>query len=194
LDLSRFVTEAAWASLPPELRRRFEAGGETVDYHGLMSLSCSRLGVVFAWLAKPFGGPLPATRADAVSAVVQVRAAAGGVEWRRHFGAGVCLRTVKSVDARGRLVERAVGGNGTLGGVGMVLRLSVEDGALVFASRSFFLSIGRWRVPVPAWLTPGVCRVEHRAIDERRFRFTMTMTHPFWGITFRQTGIFTDPD
>jgi hypothetical protein len=63
---------------------------------------------------------------------------------------------------------------------------------MVFTSRGFFLAVGRWRVPIPALLTPGRCRVEHRAIDAARFRFTLSMVHPLWGTTFRQTGVFTD--
>ncbi len=76
----------------------------------------------------------------------------------------------------------------------MTLDLTVEDSSLVFTSTGFFLALGRWRIGVPALLTPGACRVEHRAIDEQRFRFTMTMTHPFWGTTFRQMGIFSEQE
>jgi hypothetical protein len=72
-------------------------------------------------------------------------------------------------------------------------RAVVDDGALVFTSRRFFLSIGSWRLPIPGVLTPGTCRVEHRAIDEHRFSFSLSMTHPLWGMTFRQNGIFNDP-
>ncbi len=99
------------------------------------------------------------------------------------------MRSVKSAGPGGTVLER------TDGGLGMVLDVTVEgaagDAALVFTSRSFFLAVGRWRVPIPASLTPGCCRVEHRAVDAERFRFTLTMTHPLWGTTFRQSGLFT---
>ena len=35
-------------------------------------------------------------------------------------------------------------------------------------------------VPILIWVYP-------------RFRFTLTMTHPWWGVTFEQTGEFIDP-
>ena len=75
----------------------------------------------------------------------------------------------------------------------MHLEVSVEDGALVFTSRGYFLLIGNVRIPVPAWLTPGTCRVEHRDVATGQFRFTLDMQHPLWGHTFHQTGVFNDP-
>jgi hypothetical protein len=74
----------------------------------------------------------------------------------------------------------------------MVLRVTVEAGALVFTSQRFFLAVGRWRLPLPGWLTPGQCRVEHRAIDATRFVYALTMRSALWGETFRQIGIFSD--
>jgi len=69
---------------------------------------------------------------------------------------------------------------------------SEEYGALVFTSRGFFLGLGRCRMSVPALLTPGQCRVERRATDLTRFRFTLTMTQRLCGTTFQQTSVFTD--
>ncbi len=117
---------------------------------------------------------------------VTVCAVAAGVMWSRQLGPAHCVRSIKSTGPAGTVIER------TEGGLGMVLDLSVEDGALVFTSRGFFLAVGSWRVPIPTFLTPGRCRVEHRAVDDIRFRFTLTMVHPLWGATFRQTGVFTD--
>jgi hypothetical protein len=47
--------------------------------------------------------------------------------------------------------------------------------------------------PVPAWLTPGVCRVTHTDLGHGFFRFTLAMVHPLWGETFHQSGVFADP-
>jgi hypothetical protein len=118
--------------------------------------------------------------------VVDVRPVGPAVVWSRRLGTGQLVRSVKLAGPGGTVIER------TEGGLGMVLDVSVEDAALVFTSRSFFLAVGPWRVPIPALLTPGGCRVEHRAIDAARFRFTLSMVHPLWGTTFCQTGVFTD--
>jgi Domain of unknown function (DUF4166) len=187
LDLARIVGPAAWGRLPASLRRRFAAGHSPVRYDGTMDLDRSFIGGWFARLAKPFGTPLPVRRASCADVTVAVREQNGGVVWERRFGSLHYVRSVKFPGFGNTVVEC------TDGGLGMVLDVSVQDGALVFTSRNFFLSIGSWCLPVPALLTPGTCRVEHRTIDETRFTFSLTMTHPLWGTTFRQSGIFHDP-
>lgn len=189
LDIAGLVPAADWQGLPAFLRRRFAVGHGPLWFHGTMDLHRSPAGAVFAVLARCLGAPLPLRRETGVPVAVSVRAArdgeGDGIVWERRMGHQV-VRSVKSAGPGGTVLER------TRGGLGMVLDVGVEDGALVFTSRSFFLSVGRWRVPVPALLTPGQCRVAHQAIDATRFRFTLTMTHPLWGTTFVQDGVFTD--
>ena len=186
LDLSRLLGPAAWASLPVSLRRRFAADHGAARYQGTLALECSAIGAVFAWLTKPLRAPLPAARAAHVAVTVAVSTKANGVVWERRLGARHTVRSTKSPGPEGTVLER------TDGGLGMVLDVTARGGALIFTSRAFFLTIGRWRLPVPALLTPGRCEVVHETIDAARFRFTLTMTHPLWGTTFRQTGVFHD--
>ena len=186
LDIAQLVHPSDWLRLPPSLRRRFEAGHGPVTYLGAMDFENSAAGRVFAWLARAFGAPLPAQRATGTPVTVEVRATGDGVSWTRQLGAAQRVRSVKSAGPGGTVLER------TDGGLGMVLDVSAPDGALVFTSRRFFFAAGPWRVPIPAVLTPGRCQVEHRVLDDTRLRFTLTMVHPLWGTTFRQTGLFTD--
>ena len=185
-DLAALVYRPSWAALPQSLRARFEAGHAAATYLGTMACERSAMVAVFAWASRLLGAPLTTIRATALPVSVDVRPVPGGVAWSRQLGPGRWVRSVKSAGPAGTVLER------TDGGLGMVLDVTAEDGALVFTSRSFFLALGPWRLTVPALLTPGQCRVEHRAIDDRRFRFTLAMVHPFWGTTFRQTGVFTD--
>jgi hypothetical protein len=185
VNLARIVGASAWATLPAALQRRFRPTHGEARYSGMMDLERSAVGACFAWLSIPFGGPLTRRRAKLTSVTVRVSPHGLGMMWERDLG-GQIVRSVKLPGPDGQLQER------TEGGLGMDLDVTVEDGALVFTSLRFFLSLGRWRIPVPMLLTPGCCRVEHRAIDATRFRFTLTMTHTIWGMTFRQTGIFTD--
>ena len=185
LDLSRSVHPDDWARLPDTLRHRFTARHGQARYAASMRFERSRVGLVFALLATPFKSPLPRYNRMDLPVVVDVRPEGQGVVWSRQLGPAGVVRSVKSAGSGGTVLER------TDGGLGMVLDVSVGGDALVFTSRSFFLAVGRWRVPIPAWLTPGHCRVEHRAVDAERFRFTLTMTHPLWGTTFRQSGLFT---
>ena len=185
LDIAALVHPADWARLPASLRSRFQAAHRPATYRGAMTFRCSAVGAAFAFLSRAFGAPLVGAQAAEQPVTVHVRATARGIAWSRHIG-GRCVRSVKSAGPGGTVLER------TDGGLGMVLGLSVEADALVFTSRRYVLALGRWRLPIPSLLTPGRCRVEHRAVDERHFRFTLTMVHPLWGTTFHQTGVFTD--
>lgn len=198
LDLAALLGACAWTRLRPAIRRRFAAGHAAAApvYRGTMALDRSAVGLAFALLALPFRAPLPWRRADAAPAEVRVRDdGAGGVVWERRLdlGAGrgpVLIRSTKRLGPDGALLECVEGG------LGMVLALREEDGALVFESLRYFLALGgALRVPVPAALTPGRCRVTHAEEngDPRRFRFTLDMRHPLWGRCFHQTGVFEDP-
>lgn len=193
LDLQALVGAAGWARLPAAVRRRFAAGHADVRYAGSMELHCSAAGWAYALLARVFGGPLPGVRRRGVATTVEVQAdGRGGVVWTRCFHRGdgrpgQVVRSTKALAADGTLLER------TDGGLSMSLEVYEDDGALVFESRRFWLLLGAMRLPVPAWLTPGRCRVAHIDLGQGRFRFTLTMVHPLWGETFRQTGVFIDP-
>lgn len=187
LDISALVPSDQWNALSPAIRRRFASGHADVSYVGDMELRTSLIGRVFGIAASLLGSPLAASRKHAVEATVNVRNdGAGGVVWERILG-NQSVRSTKRLGPDGGLEEC------TSGGLSMHLDVRVEDGALVFASRGYFLLIGPLRIPVPAWLTPGTCRVEHRDVAPGQFRFTMDMHHPLWGHTFHQSGVFNDP-
>jgi len=193
LDLPALVGAAGWQRLPEAVRRRFCTGHGAATYVGRMALRCSPAGRVFAALAKAFGSPLSAASDDAVPTSVRVLGdGRGGMVWERRFhthdaGAPHVVRSTKELDAGGRLVER------TDGGLSMSLRVFEDRGALVFESRRFFLVLGGLRLPVPALLTPGTCRVVHTDLGDGLFRFDLDMVHPLWGRTFHQSGVFADP-
>ena len=191
LDMADYVGPDGWARLPPAVRRRFGAAHPDVEYAGRMDLRCSRIGRVYACLSRVFGSPLTGLQAKGMPALVRVQAnGRGGVVWEREFGeagSGAVVRSTKEPGAGGQLTER------TDGGLGMALDVFEEGGSLVFQSRRFFLAFGRMRVPVPNWLAPGQCRVSHTDLGGGDFRFTLSITHPLWGETFHQSGVFNDP-
>lgn len=194
LALAALLGAQAWQALSPAIQRRFASGHADTAYAGHLDLHCSRLGWLMAAVAGLLGGPLTTARCRQVPARVEVAAdGRGGVIWSRHLclpgRRDECLvRSTKAADAQGRLIER------TVGGLAMELTLFERDGALVFRSRRYFFAWGRWQVPIPALLTPGVCEVEHRDEGLGCFRFTLEMRHPLWGRTFCQTGLFQDPE
>lgn len=187
LDLHAIVGAAGWARLPAAIQRRFATGHADAVYAGHMSLHCSALGRVLAWLVRPLNAPLRAERFDNLPTRVEVCSdGRGGVVWTRWLG-GKALRSTKSAHPEGGLWER------TEGGLTMALDVFEADGALVFQSRRYEWQRGGLRLRLPAWLSPGRCRVEHRDLGQGRFRFSLEMQHPLWGRTFTQTGVFVDP-
>ncbi len=187
LDISALVAADQWQSLSPAIRRRFAQGHADVSYRGDMELRTSLMGRLFGIAASLLGSPLAASRKHAVQATVNVRSdGAGGVVWERILG-NQRVRSTKRVGPHGTLEEC------TSGGLSMHLEVFVDNGALVFESRGYFLLIGKRRIPVPAWATPGTCRVEHRDVGPGQFHFSMDMRHPLWGHTFHQSGVFNDP-
>ncbi len=187
LDLAALMGAPAWGRLHPDVQRRFGTHAQPVRYQGLLDLRCSRLGRLLAWLSWAFRGPLLAQRATGVPVAVEVSPdGAGGVMWTRHLGRHI-VRSVKQAHPDHGVLER------TAGGLAMALDVLEDEGALVFQSRHYLWCIGPWRLRLPHWLTPGTCRVEHRDLGQGRFRFTLSMTHPRWGQTFEQTGVFEDP-
>jgi hypothetical protein len=192
LDLPALLGPSAWNRLPEALRRRFAPGHAEAVYAGRMDLHCSPIGRVFAALSRLAGSPLTSACRSGIEATVRVQAdGRGGVVWERRFGPDEpdtpTVRSTKELGPDGGLFER------TDGGLGMALAVFEHQGSLVFESWRYVLAAGRWRLPIPAWLTPGTCRVTHTDLGAGRFRFTLEMTHPLWGRTFHQTGVFTDP-
>ena len=193
LDLPALMGAAAWARLPAAVRRRFGAGHGAATYVGRMELRCSPAGRAFAALARLFGSPLSGVTSTAVPTSVRVfDDGRGGMVWERSFhtaggDAPHVVRSTKQLGSDGGLVER------TDGGLAMALDVFEERGALVFESRRFTLLLGRLRLPVPALMTPGTCRVTHTDLGGGLFRFDLDMVHPLWGHTFHQSGVFADP-
>ena len=192
-DMAAHVGPAGWARLAPAIQWRFGAAQAHRPrvYHGAMEVWRSPAGLLFALLGRAFGGPLPLRQGRAVPAEVRVRPEGAGMSWERllHFGPGRTERvaSTKQDGPGGRLLER------TDGGLIMELDVFEQGGALVFRSRRYLLDVFRWRIPVPALLTPGACEVRHEDAGPGRFRFTLTASHSVWGVTFRQDGLFNDP-
>lgn len=198
VDIAALLGPDAWSRLAPAVRRRFAAGhmAAPITYAGRMQLRRSRAGWLIALLAGALGSPLPVAQADDCPTDVAVSSdGRGGIVWARsiHLPGGAVQRVVStkrigSGQAAGRLLECV------RGGLGMVLDVSERDGALVFESRRYFLAVGPLTLPLPHVLTPGRCIVTHADAGPSRFRFTLSMHHPLFGETFRQDGLFRDPE
>jgi hypothetical protein len=179
---------AAWQRLPEAVRERFADRAADVTYAGGFEIvRASLLGRLFAWLGCLFGTPVAPRVGSDVEARVHVRHHARGVDWIREYrwqdGSRSVVRSTKTVDAEGRLIERLPAR------LCMPLDTREDAGGLHFVSRGYYFDLGV-RLPLPDFFTPGVTHVEHVDLGHGWFRFTMAVTHPLFGEVYFQTGRF----
>jgi hypothetical protein len=196
LRFRALLGEADWAKLPPPIRRRFSkrlAGGNTAVYTGeVIETQMSRAGWWLAQAARLIGGPLPLSRDANMPSVVTVTedVASAGQHWtrlyaRQHGFPQVVHSSKRFAGPTG--LEEYVGC-----GVGMALTIHVEGEALVFRAAYYFLQISRFRLRLPAWLSPGSLAVTHAELGDGRFLFKLDITHPRLGRLIQQTAAFTE--
>jgi Domain of unknown function (DUF4166) len=196
LRFRTLVPAGAWDRLPPEVQKRFTkrlSGVATAVYRGfVVRMDVSIAGWILAQACRLFGAPLPLCPKTGVAALVSVSedTAGGGQCWTRIYARpGRFPQVIQSA-------KRFCGPTGIeeyLGrGLGMALRIeSLQDG-IAFVSDHYFLELGRIRVRIPAWFTPGRTRVTHRQIAGSSFLFGLDLYHPLAGKLLRQEVLFED--
>jgi len=183
-----------WASLPPAVRRRFSkrlSDGATSVYAGRVThCEMTRAGRLLAEALRFVGAPLPLSREIGLPSIVTVteEGASGGQNWTRVFarasGFPQIIHSTKRFCGPTGLEEY-------LGcGIRMALKLSVENGALVFTSTRYTVSIGTISVTLPRWLSPGMTRVTHRETGPGEFLFTLELTHALFGALVCQKALY----
>lgn len=196
LRFRALLTNTQWDALPLAVRRRFAkrlGAGDTVVYTGsVVAARFSRIGLVLAQICRLIGGPLPTASDTGVASVVTVTedAATGGQVWTRLYarrdGFPQTIHSAKRF-AGDTGLEEHVGC-----GIGMSLKVTVEDGTLVFRQHRYFLALGARRIRLPKWLTPGALIVKHIDLGRGRFAFTLDIAHPRFGPLIHQRVEFQD--
>lgn len=193
--LQTVLGDVAWQRLPQTVRARFGEPVVAVDYAGEFEVvRASWLGRIIAFCCRLLGTPVVPRTGLNVPAIVHVGPTDEGVAWNREYrwpNSTPCIvRSTKVIEEGGRLVERLPAR------LCMPLRVYEEAGALHFVSLGYYFDLGvrsdgtRRQAPLPAWLSPGTTHVEHHDENDGWFRFTMTVTHPWFGELFYQTGLF----
>lgn len=185
---------ASWRRLKPEVRHRFSvrpASGATIRFAGTMrTVELSFMGWLFAQACRLIGTPLAPYRGEWVPMSIELTddPVLGGVAWNRsyRFDANRDF-TVCSTKCRGdggEFIEHI--------GCGFRMRLDLKevDGDLWFVSKSYDLSVFGRRITIPSLLTPGVTTVTHEQLSGDRFRFSLSVDHPWLGRTIYQEGVF----
>jgi hypothetical protein len=194
LRFRALLPDGDWERLPRATRQRFSkrlAGGNTAIYVGeVVEIRLSRIGWWVAQMARLIGGPLPTGVDPHVPSIVTVTedAATGGQIWTRIYarrsGFPQVIHSAKRFAGPTGL-EEYVGF-----GVGMALRIGVDDQALLFRSAGYFLQVGRRKFRLPALLTPGALTVTHTDLANGEFQFTLEIIHPRFGTLVHQSAVF----
>ncbi|MDQ0464760.1 hypothetical protein QO010_002544 [Caulobacter ginsengisoli] len=192
-DFARLLGRA-WNDLPTAVQARFGTASHhrVVVYSGEMVVRANPVGWLFAQVCRLIGTPLAPWRGADVPVRVDVHLdQRGGLAWDRTYDfAGhrpVMVSSAKLMSPSGALMEVV------RGGLGMTLAVTVEDRALHFRSLAYFATLGPIRLPLPLLTSPGRAHVIHTDMGGGTFRFTLIFTHPLFGETLFQDGLFRDP-
>ena len=198
---SRFSTllgQRSWSKLPPAIRRRFGSrvkGGDSVVYQGIVTaMQMNWAGKILALAARLVGAPLPYDLSCVgMPAVVTVTedVAGNGQFWIRQYGrkSGFPQMIHSSKRFSGPTgIEEYIGY-----GIGMALNVAEQDGALLFKSDHYFVSVFGRKIRVPRLIAPGELVIGHHDLGEGQFRFSMRLDHKLLGHILSQDAIFSDP-
>ena len=166
------VLGAAWRELDPAVRLAHAAGVATGSF--TIDDSGGVLARVARWaLRLPPPGAACETRL--------VIATTGDAErWTRTFRGRTLVTTQRGLPD-GRLAER-------FGIVELRFRLRTSDGALTYEQSDAVAALGRWRVPIPGWLSPRVEARERRADRDDRSHVRVVVRAPVVGILLSDEG------
>jgi hypothetical protein len=190
--------DVAWRRLPPAVRTRFGEPVQKVDYVGEFDVvRASIIGRVIALFCKAIGTPVVPRTGLRVPAIIHVGPVDRGASWLREYrwpdGRACRVHSTKVIGADGTLTEELPAG------LRMPLSVYQRRGVLHFVSKGYYFELKirwglgsswGWKIPLPAWLSPGTTHVEHADESNGWFRFTMTVSHPLFGEVFYQTGRF----
>jgi hypothetical protein len=147
-------------------------------------------GWLLAQLGRLIGAPLPLRRDVDVPACVSVTEdpAFAGQFWTRIYGRRrgfpqVICSSKRFAGPTG--LEEQIGG-----GLGIALRVEVDNGALHFLSDHYFLMLRGRRLRLPSFLAPGALRVSHIDCNNGLFAFMLSLRHPWFGDLIHQTAMF----
>jgi len=186
-----------WARLPAAIRRRFGKrvrGGASVAYQGVVThMQMNGAGRLLAHAARLIGAPLPydlSCVGKPAVVIVTEDIAGTGQFWIRQYGrkSGFPQMIHSSKRFAGPSgLEEYIGF-----GIGMALNVSVENGALLFKSDHYFVSVLGLRLRIPRLIAPGALVIGHHDLGQGQFRFSMRLDHKVFGHVLSQDAVFKD--
>lgn len=75
-------------------------------------------------------------------------------------------------------------------GFGLRLKVSVENGNLVYRSNGHIWQYSQLRLTFPDWWVLGKATIIETPISDQQFRLNFSIKHPLWGRCYWYSGIF----
>jgi len=75
-------------------------------------------------------------------------------------------------------------------GMGIRMRISVKDNALIFNSIGYVWQLGKIKIPIPTWAILGNAKITEKAISDDQFFIDFQIIHPLFGRTFAYSGVY----
>lgn len=185
-----------WDNVYPAVRERMDkllTSTRPIIFEGEGCARRSRIGCIFAYLARTSGAPLVWRQGENVKTRVTVAPTKNGLRcWHRLFvfpdGYEQLIQTSKAMDPTLGFID-AVGAEGEKR-LATKMDVWTKGKSLFFASSMYIVRFKYFNIRIPAFFTPGTLFAEHRDLGNGNFRYILKFTHPFWGETFYQDGIF----
>lgn len=74
--------------------------------------------------------------------------------------------------------------------LGLKMAVTVHDGKLYYAGRSYILKLGKLLIPIPEALVLGHTTIEEVGVDNVHFTMDFRLHHPLFGQIYRYAGHF----
>lgn len=184
----------SWESLHPLVRRHYDIKPGTatrVVMRGSMDeVYHSAIAMIFILFGRFFGALVP-YRGNNIPVVVRNWTSADNSNdmfWHRTFSfpnrPPFIFASRMEFIAQDEIVEYV------RLGMGVRMRMSVQNQALVFTSIGYRWNIGPFTVYLPNWLILGRAIIVERAVSNNEFYVNFVMNHPIFGRTFAYSGTF----
>lgn len=183
-----------WQTVTPTIQQRFlksaDHRGVTIYQGRIQKTHLSTAGALLSRLCRLIGSPLPHANDVKGPATVIVREAKefNGQYWTRIYPSRNqfphVIQSIKKFGGPTGLEEQISNR------LGVALTLKPGTKSLSFISDHYYLKAGRRRIKIPAIFSPGRLTVCHRETGPKRFRYTMSLHHKWFGELIYQTAIF----
>ena len=194
-SLMQRVLGEDWAALPPVIQRHYQitTPQQVITVTGNMNIDYPYWLTPAIKLLRLFGALVDLKgEGFAVQVKKWQQTDPSILYWRRHIRAAdngrPCVFASRMVWQQDHELIELVGM-----GFGIRLKLSVEQGKLVYQSRGHLLKLGPLTLPIPDSLLLGHAIITEQALSEDTFQLDFKITHPLWGKTYYYGGIFEVP-